>query len=473
MKSIFFLLVFILAANFMSEARAGEGFLKDSNSDISDCIIEEKDSLPFDFPELKPLIFPKRIFKITDYGAVPDDTTYNNSIPINKAIEACSLSGGGVVIIPSGIWRTGAIHLKSNVNLHVSKGAELKFSQRFHDYLPNVLMQRGGIMCYNYSPFIYAYKAKNIAVTGEGLLDGQGTVWWAWKNRQPGMKRLFEMGKNGTPVSDRVFGREEDGVRPPFIQFLECRDILLEDITLKDGPSWNIHPVFCENMIIRKVKIISHGPNNDGVDIDGCRNVLIEECFTDVGDDNFCIKSGRDEEAWRMGKICENVIIQNCISKAGHGGFTIGSEMSAGVKNILVRNCKFLGTNNGINMKSRIGRGGTVENIWINNIDMKGIKNQAIVIDLKYDGEPIEREMNYQNENKDRKRYSPVFRNIQIEKINSSGSRAAIVLRGLSGKCLYDIQFKDVFIESESGLESSFVNQISFDNTRLIQPRTN
>lgn len=325
----------------------------------------EDRAIPFDFPDLKAPEFPGKIFPVTDFGAVASDTIHMNTAAIPSAIDACHKAGGGKVLILSGVWLTGAIHLKNNVNLHLEKGVELRFSQIFEDYLPVVLVQRGGVSCYTYSPFIYANQRENVAITGEGVLNGRGQVWWPWKNKQPGMVRLFEMGKQGTPIEERVFGTVEDGVRPPFIQFLVCRNILVEGITMKDGPSWNLHPVFCSDMIIRGVKIIAHGPNNDGIDPDGCRNVLIEDCFVDVGDDNICLKSGRDEEARRIGRPCENIVIRRCTTKSGHGGFVIGSEMSAGIKNVLVEDFRFFGTDRGLRFKSRVGRGGIVENIWV------------------------------------------------------------------------------------------------------------
>jgi polygalacturonase len=423
----------------------------------------EDRAIPFDFPDLKAPEFPDKIFPIVDFGAVANDTSRMNTDAINGAIDACHKAGGGKVLIPSGIWLTGAIHLKSNINLHLEKGAELRFSQRFEDYLPVVLVQRGGIFCYTYSPFIYANKCENIAVTGEGTLNGRGQVWWPWKNKQPGMIRLFEMGKKGIPVEKRVFGTVEDGVRPPFMQFLECKNILVEDVTLKDGPSWNLHPVFCSNMIIRGVKVIAHGPNNDGIDPDGCRNVLIENCFVDVGDDNICLKSGRDEEARRIGRPCENIVIRRCIAKAGHGGFVIGSEMSAGVKNVLVEDCRFFGTDRGLRFKSRIGRGGIVENIWVRNIAIESVRNQAIDFNLQYDGEPIERDMKYGEKQQDIAN-APLFRNIHFENITCQRSKTAINILGLPGDYLKDIYFKNIQINSKLGIISSNVNDIHFDH---------
>ena len=421
--------------------------------------------VPFAFPEMKAPVFRKETFDIRKYGA-KDGGLVLNSDAIRKAIIACNAAGGGSVVISKGVWLTGAVHLKSNVNLHLEEGAELRFSQKFEDYLPVVLIQRGGFFCYNYSPFVYAKDCENIAVTGKGILNGQGQVWWPWKDRQPGMTQLFQMGKSGVPIGQRIFGNEKAGVRPPFVQFLECKNILLEDITIIDGPSWNVHPVFSENIMIRKIRIRAHGPNNDGIDPDGCKNVLIEDCDIDVGDDNICLKSGRDEEAWKMGRPCENVVVRRCSTRAGHGGLVIGSEMSAGVRNVLVEDCHFAGTDRGLRFKSRVGRGGIVENVWARNITMKDIKGEAIVFDLTYDSEPIEKNMKYGN-NTASVANAPVFRNFYIENIECDGAKRAISLRGLPGDYLHHIAFENIKVKSENGVFCSYSKSVNFRNITL------
>ncbi|MBU1822375.1 MAG: glycoside hydrolase family 28 protein [Bacteroidetes bacterium] len=421
--------------------------------------------VPFAFPLWQAPAFPDRGFDIRDYGA-------KAQVPITdavrQAIEACHRAGGGRVLVPQGTWLSGPIHLKSNVNLHLEKGAEVQFSQRFADYLPVVLIQRGGYFCYNYSPMIYAKDCENIAVTGEGTLNGQGQVWWPWKKHQPGMEELFRMGKSGVPIGQRVFGTEAAGVRSPFVQFQECKNILLEGVTLLDGPSWNVHPVFCENLIIRNIKIKAHGPNNDGIDPDGCKNVLIEDCIIDVGDDNICLKSGRDEEAWRLGRPCENVVVRRCRTLAGHGGFVIGSEMSAGVRNVLVEDCHFAGTDRGLRFKSRVGRGGVVENIWLRNISMDTIRNEAIVFDLLYDSEPIERAIQYSEQATDLA-HAPVFRNIHMENIRCQSAQTALSLRGLpGGSYLTDLTFKNLDIKAKKGAICSQVSNLSFAQSSIV-----
>lgn len=423
-------------------------------------------NIPFEFPELLPPVFIEQVFNIKNYGAIPNDSAFLNTDAIKKAITACNQAGGGKVVVPSGIWHTGPIHLKSNVNLHLEEGAQLRFSKNFEDYLPVVLIQRGGYFCYNYSPPIYARNCENIAVTGSGKLNGQGQAWWPWKQRQPGMVQLFEMGKSRVPVEERVFGTEEAGVRPPFIQFLECKNVYLQGVTVIDGPSWNVHPVWCENIIIREIKVIAHGPNNDGINPEGCKNVLIEDCYVDAGDDALTMKSGRDEEAWEIGRPLENVVIRRCTVKQGNGGFVIGTEMSAGVRNILVEDCHFDGTRRGLRFKSRVGRGGKVENIWVRNITMKNIMQEAIVFDLLYDAEPIERDMNYQTRNVELEN-APTFRNFHIENVTCESAATALYLVGLPGNWLRELYFKNIDIAAKKGLISKDVHNLNFSDVRL------
>ena len=411
---------------------------------------------------LKAPKFKADTFNIKEFGAKPDDIEINSQ-SFSKAIAACHKSGGGVVYVPAGIWKTGPFHLKSNVNLHLDEDAVISFSENYNDYLPVVLIQRGGYYCYNYSPPVYAIGSENIAITGKGTIDGNGQVWWPWKKNQPGMVELFKMGKARVPVEERVFGTPEDGVRPPFVQFIKCKNILIDGPVFLDGPSWNIHPVQSENLIIRNIKIEAHGPNNDGIDPDGCKNVLIENCTLDVGDDNIALKSGRDEEAWEIGNTTENVIVRNCLSLRGHGGFVIGSEMSAGVRNVLVENCSFRNTDRGIRIKTRYGRGGFVRNITIRNIAMQDIKKEAIVINMHYDGEPIEKEIEFPESDK----AMPLISEINISNIECNSARTAIKLIGLGPGTLNEINMDQINITAKQGKIIEQAGEVNFDQVNL------
>ncbi|HEX8098171.1 MAG TPA: glycoside hydrolase family 28 protein, partial [Pyrinomonadaceae bacterium] len=276
---------------------------------------------------IKPPTFPKRDFDVTRYGAAGDGKT-DCTESFRKAVEACNKAGGGRVVVPAGVFLTGPIHLKSNVNLYVSKGATLKFSQDTSKYLPLVFTRFEGMELMNYSPFVYAFEQENVAVTGEGTLDGQsdGAHWWPWKgNAEHGWKKgdpdqkrarkvLEEMVEKGTPVAERKFG-EGSYLRPQFIQPYCCKNVLIEDVTIKNSPMWEINPVLCRNVTVRNVKIASHGPNNDGCDPESCADVLIKDCEFDTGDDCIAIKSGRNADGRRLNVPSESIVIQGCRMK--------------------------------------------------------------------------------------------------------------------------------------------------------------
>lgn len=409
---------------------------------------------PFAMPDLSARVFDSRVFDIRKFGANPGAQT-SSTPAIAAAIEACAGSGGGRVLVPKGVWLTGPIHLKSNVELHLAEGAELCFSQRFADYLPPVFMQRGGVRCYNYSPLIYARGCNNIAVTGRGTLNGQGDVWWDKMIGGPGMTRLYKAGSKGVPVEQRIFKTEADGVRPPFIQPIECSNVLLEGFTLNSGPAWNIHPVYCENVTVRGVSVITHGPNNDGIDPEACRNVLIEDCLLDTGDDCICLKAGHDEDGWAVGKPCENVIIRRCQAKRGHGGVAFGSEMSAGIRNVFVHDCRFEGTDRGIRIKSKPGRGGYVENLYVQDITMDRIVGAAIHMTFRYG-------KTYSPNGK-----QPRFRNFQIRNVTCNGAKQAVEIEGLADNYIEDVCLEDVRIGARHGIAAEYVRGLRLKRVEL------
>src|SRR5437868_5834511 len=285
---------------------------------------------------IKPPTFPKRDFDITKFGAKSGSAS-DSSGAIAKGIEACVQAGGGRVVVPAGEFLTGAVHLRSNVNIYLAKDATLKFSTDATKY-PVVASRFEGMECMNVSPFIYAFEQTNIAITGEGTLDGQSNSdhWWNWhgsplfggKAGEPNQKaaraRLYKMMEDGVAIKDRVFG-PEDRLRPNFIQPNRCKNVLIEGVKIVNSPMWEIHPLLCENVTVRRVWISSHGPNNDGCDPESCKDVVIEDCHFDTGDDCIAIKSGRNEDGRRVNVPTENVIVRGCEMKDGHGGITIGS----------------------------------------------------------------------------------------------------------------------------------------------------
>ena len=399
-----------------------------------------------DFREPQLPEIPDRVFDIRDFGAEPGETALQ-TIAIATAIAAASAAGGGRVVVPPGTWLTGPIHMKSRVALHIEAGATVRFSTLPEDYLPVVLSQRGGIMLYGYSPFLYAYACHDIAVTGGGTLDGQGAAWWPWKEKQPGMKTvLVDIPEQGIPLEDRVFGTREAGVRPVFCQFIECDRVLIEDVRFQNSPSWTLQPIWCRELTIRRVTVFNppspQSRNTDGIDPDACRNVLVEHCHVSTGDDAICLKAGLGQDAWKDGRPCENVCIRHCRIGTGHGGITIGSDMSGGVRNVYVHDCELDGTDRGIRIKSKPGRGGFVENVRIEHIRMRNMRSHAIDINLVYDGN-IEETLDLE-----RLEHVPRFEDIVIRDVRCESAVHPIRLQGLPGYPVQRVALENIHIAS-------------------------
>lgn len=300
---------------------------------------------PFKMPTLNVPIFPKKDFVITDFGA-KSGGEFDNTAAIRLAIEACNMAGGGRVVIPSGEWLTGAIHLKSNVNLHLENGAVLSFSDNPKDYLPAVQTSWEGWECFNYSPLIYGFKVENVAITGKGKIAPRMGNWKKWFSRPPAhmeaLKRLYTMGSTGVPVEKRQMAEGENNLRPQLIQFNRSKNILIEDVTIRESPFWTIHLLLSESIVVRRLDVSAHGHNNDGINPEGSRNVLIEDCKFDQGDDAIAIKSGTNHDGWRLNTPSENIIFRNNTVLNGHQLVAIGSELSGGVRNVYVHDCKFV-----------------------------------------------------------------------------------------------------------------------------------
>ncbi|MDM8174316.1 MULTISPECIES: glycoside hydrolase family 28 protein [Olivibacter] len=311
---------------------------------------------------------------ITDYGALQDNQTATSKA-ITTAIEKAHKLGGGIVVIPAGEWLTGKIHLKSNVNLHLDKGALLLFSENPADYLPAVHSSWEGMECYNYSPLIYAYECKNIAITGQGEIKAKMDVWETWftrpKPHMESIKRLYNLASAYTPVEQRQMVNDTAHLRPQFIQFNRSENVLLEGISITNSPFWTIHTYLSKNIIIRNLNVYAHGHNNDGVDPEMSQNVLIENCVFDQGDDAIAIKSGRNPEGWRLKTPSKNIIIRNCTVKNGHQLIAIGSELSGGIENVFVDSCVVMDgakLNHLLFIKTNERMGGYVRNIYASNL---------------------------------------------------------------------------------------------------------
>jgi len=326
-------------------------------------------------------------YNITTYGAVADGQT-DIKPALDKAIALCSIAGGGKVVIPKGtFFIAGPVVLKSHVNLHFEDGATLVFSADDKKYLPAVLTMWEGTELYNYSPLFYAYQCTDVAITGNGIIAGAASKNFAnWRPQgSTEQNTLRQMGIDGTPVYKRVFG---DGYHlpPDMIQFFGCKNVLISGVTLLDAPYWVIHPVLCNNVTVQNITISSRNLNNDGCDPESCTNVLIQGCNFNVGDDGVAIKAGRDQDGWRIGQPTENVIIRNCLFNSKTNGLCIGSEMSAGVRNVYMYNVKITKCLSAIYFKSNQDRGGFIQDIHVNNIFCDTAKSAFIRFENNYHG---------------------------------------------------------------------------------------
>lgn len=413
--------------------------------------------------QIRPLVFSANDFSIADFGARTDSDC---TAPIASAIAACHAAGGGRVIVPAGTWLTGAVHLLSNVNLHISKGATLRFSPEPAKYLPVVLTRFEGIECMNFSPLIYAFEQKNVAITGEGTLDGSANTqtWWAWNERvkgEPAMqvadrKQLDQQGADGVQVEQRVFGQGHF-LRPSFIEPYRCNDVLIEGVTILNSPMWEIHPTLCTNVTVRGVTVRSLGTNNDGCDPESCRNVLIEDCVFQTGDDCIAIKSGRNNDGRRVGVASENIVIRRCTMKDGHGGVTIGSEVSGNVRNVFVSDCQMDSPHldRAFRFKSNAVRGGVIENVHVTKVKIGRVSRAALSVEFDYEegAQGPER---------------PVLRHVRIENVTAQSCGSVAIITAFPGAVIEDIRLKDcAFRGVETADVLKHAGSLTFENVDI------
>ncbi len=408
------------------------------------------DAVPQILRRIQPPVFPDKNFLITQFGALGNNKT-DCTEAFQKAIADCHRAGGGRVVVPAGEFLTGAIHLQSNVNLHLDPKAVIRFTRDTNKY-PLVFTRWEGVELMNYSPFIYAFEQENIAITGKGTIDGNADCehWWPWKGRRncgwktgdpdqtPDRNHLFDMAEKGVPVSERVFG-EGHYLRPNFIEPYRCKNVLIEGVTLLNSPMWQVHPVLCTNVTIQGLTISSFGPNTDGCDPESCTDVLIKECFFNTGDDCIAIKSGRNADGRRVRAPSRNIVIQGCRMKDGHGGVTIGSEISGDVRNVFAEDCRMDSPDldMAVRLKNNAMRGGLIEDIYVRDIDVGQVATAAVSIDFFY-------------EEGEHGKFTPVVRHVEIRNLKIKKAKYALYLRGFPNAPIRDVHLVDCDFEGVS-----------------------
>ena len=475
-----------------------EKYLKPSNF---------KEKLAFELPKVYQPHFKRDTFNVMNYGAIADGLTLN-SIAINKAIDDCAAHGGGTVVIPTGSYVTGPIIMKSNINLHLDRGALIIFSPDFNQY-PLVKSTFEGVDAARCQSPVTAEGLENIAITGRGIMNGNGYYWrplrkdklseTEWKNHlkkyggvltddkknwyssEKALKGLKENNigklKDGKTIAD--FESVKDFLRPNMIRIYNCKNVLIEGVTFENSPAWTTHINFSEHVTIRNLTVKNpwYGTNTDALDLDCSKNVLLENSTFDTGDDGICIKSGRDEEGRRRGVPTQDVIVNNCTVYHAHGGFVVGSEMSGGVKNMYVSNCSFIGTDIGLRFKTTRGRGGMVENIYASNINMKDIAAEAILFDMYYMAkdpvvlsgekrEPPKVEMKPVDET------TPQFRNFFLRNITCNGASKGIFVRGIPEMHVKDVWIDNAVLQAGDGIDVQEATNINLSNITMISKNT-
>jgi len=457
--------------------------------------------LPFPMPEVETAVIPSARFDIRDFGAVPDGTTLNTRA-FAAAIDACAKAGGGTVVVPPGYWLSGPIELKSNICLHLEQGALVQMSGHLEDF---PLLPRDGDSTRGFfvAPPLYAHDARNIAVTGKGIIDGGGEAWRyvlrekqtenEWKALVSSGGVVTADGKQWWPSQEALdgeqylktvrathehprkeeFEKEKQFLRPDLVVFVRCSGIVLDGPTFRNSPRYHLHPIQSEDIVIRNVTVLTpwFAMNGDGIDLSACRKVVIYNSMLDVGDDGLCLKPSEPSPAQQPGPSCSNIVIAGCTVYHAHGGFVIGSESYGGVKNISVRNCVFLGTDVGIRFKSSRGRGGLVEDVWIDGVRMRSIADEAVLFDMYYGGGSPEVESA-----KDRTvraaepltSRTPRFQNFVVRNVVCDGAARAVLINGLPEMPIRNIEFDSVRVTSRKGVTCIDAQDIRFHDCTIV-----
>lgn len=446
------------------------------------------------FEVIRP-IFKEKVYNVLDFGA-KSSANFNNQKFIQKAIDECNNNGGGTVLVPNGYFLTGPIQIKSNVNFHLDNNAFIQFTKSKEDY-PLIWSEYEGTKRIRATSPIWAKDASNIAITGNGIIDGNGFLWRGvkkWKlterewnkclqispyvldNKEGGIwcptQSYYEGILKGEPDYDdpnalAIASQNYDVYRPVLVSLINCDKVLIDGVTLQNSPAWNVHPLYCTNftMINASIKNKYSAQNGDGLDLESCQNCEIGNCVFEVGDDGICMKSGKNKEARKIKVPTKNVWIHDCKVFNAHGGFVVGSEMSRGVSNILVENCTFYGTDIGIRFKSALGRGGVVEDITIRNINMANIIEEAIIFTMGYVLTTME-------DNKEKKEEYfeediPEFKNIKIENVECLGAKMGLKILGLPNKFIHDISISNSNFYTDKDIDLMYSENINLDNVNF------
>lgn len=491
--------LFVFAMALLPVACAQKNEMQKLESVIDEGVYE---GLPFEMQQVEQPVFPEYSVNITDFGAVADGKTLNTEA-INNAIKDVNSKGGGKVVIPAGLWLTGPIELKSNVNLYTEQNSLILFTDDFNAY-PILETSFEGLETRRCQSPISAWNAENIAITGYGVFDGSGDswrpvkkgkmtasqwksllasggvvendVWYPTAGSLKGAKACKEFNNPEGIETDEEWNEIRPWLRPVLLNIVKSKKVLLEGVTFKNSPSWCLHPLSCEHITIKDVKVFNpwYSQNGDALDLESCNHALIINNVFDAGDDAICIKSGKDEDGRKRGEPCQNVIVKNNVVLHGHGGFVVGSEMSGGVKNIYVSDCTFLGTDVGLRFKSTRGRGGVVENIHIHNINMIDIPHEALLFDLFYGGKGAGEETEEELIARMKTAIPPVteetpaFRDIYISGITANGVGRAMFFNGLPEMPIRNIDIKDVQItNAKAGIVISQAENVTIDNANV------
>ncbi len=466
-----------------------------------DELSEYYENVPFETEPVVRPIFPDYSVDITDFGAVGDGIT-DNTDAINSAIVDVNEHGGGRVIIPAGVWFTGAIEIKSNVALHTERNALVIFNDNPQVY-PIIETSFEGLETRRCTSPIWARNATNIALTGEGVFDGAGDSWrfvrrakvtdsqWESLLKKPGCyvdgdrwypskqsyegHRICDSFNNPQGLTtDQEWEAIRHWLRPVMVSFIECQNVLIENVTLRNSPAWMLHPLMCENVIIKDVKIFNpwYSQNGDALDIESCHRVLVADCILDAGDDGVCLKSGKDADGRRRARPCSHVVVRNTQVLHGHGGFVVGSEMSGGVNYVYVDNCTFTGTDVGLRFKSTRGRGGVVEHIYIENINMCDIPADALTFNLYYSGKSVTEDQGGTSEVEAMpiSEETPTFRNIHIKNIKCRNAGRAFYFHGLPEMPVSNVTIEDVDIICNEGGYFAYTDSVVLSNLNIISP---